>query len=331
LIVLILVSSCASPLKKELLSNKTPQFWGDVTPITEPVQPTYKPTSMKIELLSINHVKSSLGEWRQFKKKNRIIREDMLALGYTNEQVISLLRSLYHDSVPRNKFIENINEINLVGDTLVAEAGELLTSEVNIKKIDINSKNISLDQPVLNCSVLMDKYGNMKFFDLSLPALAEADVRAKISEKEYEEIVEILKYAVTIIKVFPSKTVRSGDVLVRTNIRDLIKFLVREVPDSEWLYKIKKQENLEYIVEGYTKFKGKKVLLASIKYIEKFDHHETDDGVQIEIHGYSLFDYNTFQVLKQKQLNILKFDNDKIGEVILRNILSYQSEQATQN
>jgi hypothetical protein len=331
LIALILVSSCASPLKKELISSKTPQFWGDVTPIAEPVQPTYKPTSMEIELLSINQVKSSLGEWRQFKKKNRVIREDMLALGYTHEQVITLLQSLYHDSVPRKKFKENISEINLIGDTRVAEAGELLTWDAKIKEIEINSKHIPLDQPILNCNVLMDRYGNIKSFDLSLPALVEADVRAKISEREYEELVKTIKYVVTITKVFSSTKVRSGDVLVRIDIRDLIRYLVKEIPESKWLYPITRQENLDYIVEGYTNFKGQKVLLASTSYVKEFDHRETDDRVRIEIYGYSLFDYRTFQILKQKQLNIVKFKNDKIGDFILKNITSYQSEQATQN
>ena len=331
LIVLMLVSSCASPLKRELLSNRTPQFLGDVTPLTEPVQPTYRPSSMEIELLSIKYVRSSLEEWRQFKKKNRVIREDMFALGYTHEQVITLLRSLYPDSVPRKKFVENINAINLVGDTRVAAAGELLTWDAKIKKIEINSKNIPLDQPVLNCNVLMDKYGNIKSFDLSLPALADADVRAKTSEREYEDLVEAIKYVVEITKMFFSTKVLSGDVLVRIDIRDLIKYLVKRVPESEWLYKVKRQESLEYIVEGYTKFKGQKVLLTSTRYIKKFDHHETDDRVQIEIYGYILFDYRTFQILRQKQLNILKFKNDKIGDLILKNITSYQSEQATQN
>ena len=331
LIALILVSSCASPLKKELISSKIPQFWDDVTPIAEPVQPTYKPTSMEIELLSINQVKSSLGEWRQFKKKNRIIREDMLALGYTHEQVITLLRSLYHDSVPRKRFKGNITEINLIGDTRVAEAGELLTWDVKIKKIEINSKHVPLDQPILNCNVLMDRYGNIKSFDLSLPALVEAAVRAKISEREYEELVKTIKYVVTITKVFSSTKVRSGDVLVRINMRDLIRYLVKEIPESQWLYPITRQENLEYIVEGYTNFKGQKVLLASTSYVKEFDHRETDDRVKIEIYGYSLFDYRTFQILKQKQLNIVKYKNDKIGDFILKNITSYQSEQVTQN
>ncbi len=331
LIVLILVSSCASPLKKELFSNKIPQFLGDVTPITEPVQPTYKPTSMEVELLSINHEKSSLGEWRQFKKKNKVIKEDMFALGYTHEQMITLLRSLYHDSVPRKKFTENINEINLVGDTGVAEAGELLTWNVKIKKIGINSKNIPLDQPALNCNVLMDRYGNISSFDLSLPALAEADVRAKMSEKQYEQMVETIKYLVASTKVFPSSKVRSGDVLIRMDIRDLIRYLVKEVPESRWLNKVKRQENLEYIVEGYTNFKGQKTLLTSTSYFKEFDHHETGDRVQVEIYGYSLFDYRTFQILKQKQLNILKFKNDKIGDFIFKNITLYQSEQAIQN
>ena len=156
-------------------------------------------------------------------------------------------------------------------------------------------------------------------------------MRAKTSEREYEELVETIKYVVEITKMFPSTKILSGDVLVRIDIRDLIKYLVKEVPESEWLYKVKRPESLEYIVEGYTKFKGQKVLLTSTRYIKKFDHHETDDKVQIEIYGYILFDYRTFQILRQKQLNILKFKNDKIGDLILKNITSYQSEQATQN
>jgi hypothetical protein len=177
----------------------------------------------------------------------------------------------------------------------------------------------------------MDKYGNIRSFDLSLPALAEADVRAKTSEREYEELVETIKYVVEITKIFPSTKILSGDVLVRIDIRDLIKYLVKEVPESEWLYKVKRQESLEYIVEGYTKFKGEKVLLTSTSYVKNFDHFETDSRVQIEIYGYTIFDYRTFQILKQKQLNILKFKNDKIGDFVLKNITSYQSKQATQN
>jgi hypothetical protein len=177
----------------------------------------------------------------------------------------------------------------------------------------------------------MDRYGNIKSFDLSLPALVEADVRAKISEREYEELVKTIKYVVTITKVFSSTKVRSGDVLVRIDIGDLIRDVVKEIPESKWLYPITRQENLEYIVEGHTNFKGQKVLLASTRYIKDFDHRETDDRVRIEIHGYSLFDYRTFQILKQKQLNIVKFKNDKIGDFILKNITAYQSKREKQN
>jgi hypothetical protein len=286
---------------------------------------------MEIKLTSINRVTSSLAKWRQFVKKNRVTSQDMYALGYTHEEVIAFLRSLYNDSGPRKEFIENINEINLTGDTQVAEAGELLTWDVKIKKIEINSQNIPLDQPVLNCNVLMDKYGNIKSFDLSLPALAKVDVRAKIGEKEYVEMVETIKYVAAITKVFPSTKVRNGDVLLHIDIRDLIRYLVEEVPESKWLYKVKRPENAEYTVEGYTNLKGQKVLLTSTSYAREFDHRETDDRVQIEIYGYSLFDCRTFQILKQKQLNILTFKNDKIGDFILKNITSYQSEQATQN
>jgi hypothetical protein len=233
--------------------------------------------------------------------------------------------------VPRKEFKENISEINLIGSTRVAEAGELLTWDVKIKKIEINSKHIPLDQPIFNCNVLMDRYGNIEFFDLSLPALSEADVRAKISEREYEQLVETIKYIVGTTKVFSSTKIRSGDVLVQMNIRDLIRYCVKEIPESRWLYPITRQENLEYIVQGYTNFKGQRVLLASTRYVKEFDHRETDDRVKIEVYGYSLFDYRTFQILKEKQLNIVKFKNDQIGDFVLKNITSYQSEQATQN
>ena len=331
IILLFLLSSCASPLKKDLLSADGVQFQGDVTPIQEPIQPMYRPAFMKIKLSSLHRVKSTLRNWEDFKKRNKIIKDDMLALGYSREQVDTLLRSLFHGLASKDQFEEISHEIKLIGESVMAETGDLFTCDIEIRKIQIGSKEIALDRPLLDLNILMDRYGSIEFFDLSLPALAEADVRAEMTEEEYERIVEITRHVTTVIKPLPMTPVSTGDVLFTSDPKDLIDILVKEVPESNWLYEIKGAISLDHIVEGWTYLRDKKVILTAIHYADRFYTSQVDDHVIIEVTGYSLFDSNTFQLLHQRKLSSLEFASDEIGRLVLKSVILYETQHGTQN
>jgi hypothetical protein len=334
LILLILATflySCASPLKRDLLGKSPPQFQGDVTPIQEPIQPMYRPGSMKIKLSSIHWVKSSLRDWAEFKRKNKIIKDDMLALGYSREQVDTLLRSLFHGATSKEEFEEITYEIVFIGDSLLAETEDLLTCDTKITKIQIGSKEIALDRPLLDLNILMDRYGSIEFFDLSLPALAEVDVRAEMTEEEYERIVEVTKHVTTVFKPLPMTPVGTGDVLFKSDPKELIDILVKEVPESNWLYESKGAISLDHIVKGWAYLKEKKVILTTIHYANTFYMSQADDQVTIEVTGYSLLDSSTFQLLHQRQLSSFEFASDVIGRLVLKSLILYEAQDGTQN
>jgi hypothetical protein len=329
-ILLFLLSSCASPLTKYLLTDEGVRFQGTVTPIQEPIQPMYRPALMEIKLSSIHRIKSSLRDWQEFKKKNKIIKDDMLALGYSREQIDTLLRSLFHGEASKDECEEIIHEIVLLGDSVLAATEDLLTCDTEIRKIQIGSYEIALDRPLLDLSLLMDRYGSIKFFDLSLPALAEADVRAEMSEEEYDRIVEVIKHVTTVMKPFPLAPVSTGDVLVKSDPKDLLDILVKEVPESSWLYEIKEAISLDHIVEGWAFLKDKKVILTTIHYANRFHTSQVDDRVTIEVAGYSLFDSSTFQLLHQRQLSSLEFASEAIGRLVLKRLILYEAQKGTQ-
>ena len=333
-ILLILVTflySCASPLKRDLLSKSPPRYQGDVTPIEVGIQPMYRPASMKVKLSSVYLVRSSLGGWEEFKKKNRVIKDDMLALGYSHDQADTLIRSLFHDEKLKTEFEETTYEIIFSGVSELVETGDLLSCDTKISRVAIGTVDIALDQPILDVSILMDRYGSIKFFDLALPALAEPEVQTEISGDEYEKILETINYVVTVNKTFPMTSVRTGDVLVRSDPKDLIDILVRKVPESAWLYQTEGNISLEYIVEGWVYLEGKRVILATINYANKLHKPEIDDQVIIEVTGFSLFDSKTFQILHQRQFSSVEFDNDSIGRMVLENLILYEAEVGTQN
>jgi len=55
MILLVFISSCASPIKKQLLSAKDPEFEGRITQISIPFQPKIKPASMRFSNYNISH------------------------------------------------------------------------------------------------------------------------------------------------------------------------------------------------------------------------------------------------------------------------------------
>jgi hypothetical protein len=291
----------------------------------------YTPALLEIRLSSIHRVKSSLRDWEEFKRRNMIIKDDMLALGYSREQVDSFLRSLFHGVTSKDEFEEITYKIVLIGDSILAKTEGLLTCDTKIRKIQIGSNKIALDRPLLDLNILMDRYGSIEFFDLSLPVLAEADLRAKMTEEEYERIVEVTKYMTTVIKPLPMTPVKTGDVLFKSDPKELIDILVKEVPESHWLYDSRGAMSLNHIVEGWTHLKEKKVILTTIHYVKKFYKSEVEDQVTIEVTGYSLFDSGTFQLLHQRQLSSLEFASDEIGRLVLKSLILYEAQDGTQN
>ena len=327
--LVILLYSCASSPKDDLFSDVAFQFGGHVTPILEPVQPEYKPASSRISLSTIQHIESSLGGWEKFKANNRAIQKNMKRLGYDQKQVNKVLRELYSEEVPRNKSRQVTYEIDLVGHSKMSKLDDRLRWDTRITEMKVGTRTIEPNLPVLECSVVMDRYGNAEGFDLSLPALSQSDTRAKVSAEEYDKIVEAIKYVVTIVKRLSETPIRTGDVLFKSEVKDLIEIISREVPELNLLLKLDTFNKLESIVKGSSAFKDKKVILTSINYINTLISKEFGDNLQVLFNGYSLHDCNTFNILYQKYLCILKFESNLIGKVGIKYLILFKSHQDT--
>jgi hypothetical protein len=268
-----------------------------------------------------------LGQWEDFKERNRVLRKNMQSLGYSKEQVDSLLRALYSEEVTEQEYKETKYEVRLSGYSKVSEAGDFLSWNTAITEMTIGDDNIIPVLPILVYRGLVDPFGKIKAFDLTLPALADDNVRSKMSENEYEWLVNAIEHVVTLPGPLPLNKVRTGDVLLRSEITDSIGAIVREVPELMWLSDSEEAGAAEHVVQGWTHLNTNSVLLTTVNYFDEFENKRTGDQIQVGISGFSLFDLSSFQLLYRKQLMLIESVTARIGKVIARNLLVYKAKQ----
>jgi hypothetical protein len=76
----LLLTSCASPLKQKLISEKEPKFEGLVSPITIPIQFEYKPARGKWEVEGIFLMGKKSLEMRMYGNINISALEELKTL-----------------------------------------------------------------------------------------------------------------------------------------------------------------------------------------------------------------------------------------------------------
>jgi hypothetical protein len=131
IILPLLLTSCASPLKQKLLSEKEPKFEGLVSPITIPIQPEYKPASGKWELESIT-----------------LIGKKTTEIGMNSNFNISALGDL---------FVWNITVVKIkIGTKTIAPNLPIMDARMLIDKFGVPSE-FEMSLPAFKNSELSDK------------------------------------------------------------------------------------------------------------------------------------------------------------------------------
>ena len=176
--------------------------------------------------------------------------------------------------------------IEITGIYKIEKLGDLLTWEYKSINITVDGKTVTLKGSPAFCRILMDRFGNIQEIELMHPNFSVPN----ISPKKKSELINYFKIIHKI--TYPplsTNTVRSGDPIVKIRAHN-----VSEI-DTELRKDFRRYDGLEYIVNGWSFFNKKKVIVASINKIAD----ETKDGIdmQIKINGYNLYDAETFQIV----------------------------------
>lgn len=156
LLMVILLTACQAlepPLKKRLLYGGAPIFEGYITPISVPIQPMYKPVSIKTELSQATYTKTI---------KNSSIEETFESVEY-------------------------------FGETKISSLGDMLLWDGKITKIIINGKTTAPDIPLMEMRMLSDSYGKFKEVEMSSPALSKANVDQEAIDNYLDAFKKMMK------------------------------------------------------------------------------------------------------------------------------------------
>ncbi|MCE5319270.1 MAG: hypothetical protein LLG04_18140 [Parachlamydia sp.] len=257
LAIVVFIASCVTPLEKSLHNEELPQFHAPITPITIPIQPEYKPVQNVVLNTSLV-MDINITFYNGSEKKTRSIYETDISM-----------KSVYN----------------------VRKLGEMLTWNVNVIEYSENYDSLRPSVPLADCTILTDKYGNVKESEILLPFFEQPQVRLKMGEAKYEEIKKEMKEAVMFSSTFPNTPVITGSNFTNTNI---LKYFENS-PVFEPLVRIIPEEP-KNILKGWAYFNGSKVLVHTTDFVfEKSD--ENNSVMQIIINGYGLTNPDTFMLV----------------------------------
>lgn len=171
------------------------------------------------------------------------------------------------------------------GKCKIAKLGEMLTWEMIVDKMLLKGKTISPSLPLIEARILTDKHGVIKEVEASSPSLAP-----KADQKVIDEFVESMKDSVKRPCIsLPMSPVHTGDVITKISKDTFLKMM----PLIKANYTM--NDEIAYIVQGWSYYKNKKVIVATINETITVELKGID--LQMKFNGYNLFDSETFQIL----------------------------------
>lgn len=227
IVCVLLICSCASPLKKRLVTGEIPKYTGPLTPISIPVQLEYKPAKYKMVSSSVYSASVTADE------------------GSANEK---------HESIEQESSMSAVMHITKIGD--------LLTSILTVKEVTENYQTVKSDIPFFEVKLLIDRYGNIKESEISAPFFEQPHIKAKIEADKIEKTKEMMKKMLKHAPSLPQEPVVTGSILFETNISELLSDLIPYVPLRGLI-----KERPKSIVKGWGYFNGRKVMVSTIDYV----------------------------------------------------------------
>ena len=188
LIGMCFLSSCASPLKKQLLSNEVPTFGGPITPISIPIQPEYKPSKIKID--------------------------SKIALVFDI--------TTYTGSSPKKNYASE-EEWSESWTSHATKLGDMLTWDLKMVEYTENFRTTRPNIPLAEIKILTDKRGSIKEHEILLPFFEQPQIRSKMGDKEIENLKKEMKNALDFSPALSQTPVVTGSILYTTNVFEAFK------------------------------------------------------------------------------------------------------------
>lgn len=265
IVCVLLICSCASPLKKRLVTGEIPKYTGPLTPISIPVQLEYKPAKYKMVGSSVYSASVTADE------------------GSANEN---------HASIEQESSWSLVMHITKIGD--------LLTSIATVKEVTENYQTFKSDIPFFEVKLLIDRYGNIKESEISAPFFEQPHIKAKIETDELEKTKEMMKKICKNLPTLPQDPVVTGSTLFEPkNISELLSDLIPHVPHvplRDLILRALIKEGPKSIMKGWGYFNGRKVMVSTIDYV--YEHKEKHGKLRISMNGYSLRDLENFMAVR---------------------------------
>lgn len=230
IVCVLLICSCASPLKKRLVSGEIPKYTGPLTSISIPVQLEYKPAKYRTDSSSVVSVSVTTDK------------------GSVNEK---------HESFEQEASTSFVTHITKLGD--------MLTYIASAKEVTENYQTLKSDIPFVEVKLLIDKYGNVKESEISAPFFEQPHIKAKIEGDKFEKMMEVIKKVVKHIPPLPQDPVVTGSTLFKPKVLELLSDVIPSMPLSDLI-----KEEPKNIVKGWGWFNGRKVMVSTIDYDYEF-------------------------------------------------------------
>jgi len=230
IVFVLLICSCASPLKKRLTTGEIPKYTGSLTPISIPVQLEYKPAKYRTNSSSFVSASITADE------------------GSSNEKPESLEQ-----------------ESSTVFVTHLTKIGDLLTLIATFKEVTENYQTVKSDIPLFEVKLLIDRYGNLKESEISAPFFEQPHIKAKIEADKLEKTKEMMKKMFKYAPSLPQDPVVTGSILFKPKISELLSDLIPHMPLRDLI-----KEEPKSIVKGWGYFNGRKVMVSTMDYVYEF-------------------------------------------------------------
>jgi hypothetical protein len=177
--------------------------------------------------------------------------------------------------------------IEMTDSYKIEKLGDLLTWEHKYINITVDGKTVTLKGSPAFCRMLMDRFGNIQEVELMHPKFRVPNM---YPTEQGEFISNLKSMHIIFYPPLPNNPVRSGDPIFK--IFGITSF--SEI-DTELRKDFRIYKDLEYIIDGWSFFNEKKVVVASIDKV--MDITEGNVEWQIKINGYTLYDAETFQIV----------------------------------
>lgn len=212
--------------------------------------------------------------------------------------------------ISENSSTKNVDQyFKMVGKYQIQKLGDMLTWDLIVNKLITNGETIAPNRALIEARMLTDIFGRIQEIEATSPALS-----SNMEQKKIDEFINSMKQSIKKISVgLPEKPVRSGDSIIKINKNSFLDMV------PEFQNNIKMDDEIAYIIKGWSFFNGRKIIVASMDEVITTDIDGV--GIQMKMNGYNLYNPKTFQVVDGYLLMVITTDlsggNNFSGKLLL--------------